>query len=321
MPPRCTTDPHLPDLVRDQDWVILRDQAISAGLTRRAIDHRLSTGQWQSLLPRVYLVHPGEPSRRQMLIAAQLYAGPRSAIDAADACRWHGIKAVSVDESKVHVVEPWGEHARSTGFIVVRRTLAPIRTVIGHKLRFVDPASAVIAATRRMSSDRAVLAVLSDALQRDAVSYDALLHAHIQGSPRNARKADEALASLAGGARSVPEAEFLKLASASAVLPPPTCNATLRLPNGRLVTPDALYPDAGLVHETNGRIAHRRDDLFEDMQERHDAMTAAGLTVLHNSPLRLARRSREVIAQVERCYLRGVGRGLPLGVELVGLAG
>ena len=187
--------------------MILRDQAISAGLTRRAIDHRLSSGQWQSLLPRVYLVHPGEPSRRQMLIAAQLYAGPRSAIDAADACRWHGIKAVSVDESRVHVVEPWGEHARSTGFVVVRRTLAPIRTVIGHKLRFVDPASAVIAATRRMSSDRAVLAALSDALQRDAASYDALLRAHIQGSPRNARRADEALASLAAGARSVPEAD------------------------------------------------------------------------------------------------------------------
>jgi hypothetical protein len=71
------------------------------------------------------------------------------------------------------------------------------------------------------------------------------------------------------------------------------------------------------VHETNGRSAHRREDLFEDMQVRHDAMTEAGLTVLHNAPRRIALRGREVIAQFERCYLRDVGRGLPPGVELL----
>jgi hypothetical protein len=320
MPARCVIDPRLPALIRDQDWVLHRDQALRAGLTRRAVDHRLGSAQWQVLLPRVYLTHAGEATRRQMLIGAQLYAGPRSAIDGADARRWHGIKAVTVDESVVHVVEPWGGATRSRGFVVIRRTVAPISATVGDKLRFVDAAAAVIAATRLMTSDRPVLAALSDALQRGATTYDALMRAHVQGSPRNARRGDRALASLAAGVRSAPEAEFIRLSLASAVLPPPVCNATLRLPDGRRVSPDALYPDAGLVHETNGRIAHRRDDLFEDMQERHDAMTAAGLTVLHNTPQRLRSRSREVIAQVERCYQRSAGRGLPPGVELIGLA-
>jgi hypothetical protein len=94
----------------------------------------------------------------------------------------------------------------------------------------------------------------------------------------------------------------------------------LRLCDGRLISPDALFLDAGLVHETNGRVAHLREDLFEDMQERHDAMTTSGLTVLHNSPRRLALHGREVISQAERCYLRDVGRGLPPGVTLVRLA-
>jgi hypothetical protein len=255
-----------------------------------------------------------------MLIGAQLYAGSRSAIDAADACRWYGLRAVAVDEARVHVVEPWGEPARSAGFVVVRRTLTPLSVVRSHHLRFVDAATAVVSATRHMRADRPVLAALSDALQRNVTSYDDLMRAHIQGSPRNARRADIALRYLAEGARSAPEADFLALASASPILPGPTCNALLRLPDGRLISPDALFLDAGLVHETNGRIAHQREDLFDDMQERHDAMTTAGLTALHNSPRRLALHGREIISQVERCYTRDAGRGLPPGVTLVRLA-
>jgi hypothetical protein len=320
MPQRCLTDPQLPALLGLQDWVIHRSQALAAGMTARAIEHRLRSGQWQVLLPSVYLTHPGEASRRQMLVGALLFAGSSSAVDAGDACRYHGIKAVAVDDSVVHVVQPWGEPARSRGFVVVRRTLAPIATVATDRLRYVDPATAVISATRYMRSDRSVLAALSDALQRRVTTYDDLVRAHIQGSPRHARPADRALADLATGPRSAPEVDFLRLVAASVVLPRPICNALLRLPDGRLISPDALFLDAGLVHETNGRVAHVRDDLFEDMQVRHDAMTAAGLTVLHNAPRRLARHGREAIAQVERCYARSVGRGLPAGVTLVRLA-
>jgi hypothetical protein len=300
--------------------VIDRDQALRAGLTRRAIDHRLSTGEWQLLLPSVYLAQPGEPARRQMLIGALRYAGPMSAIDAGDACRFHGIKSVAVDDSLVQVVEPWGEPARSTGFVVIRRTLAPINCVSGQYVRFVDAASAVIAATRRMRAERSVVAALSDALQRNVTTYDELMGAHIQGSPRNARNADRALRYLAEGARSAAEADFLQLAAASPLLPKPTCNALLGLPDGQIISPDALFLDAGVVHETNGRIAHDREDLFADMQARHDAMTSAGLIVLHNPPRRLATHARLVIAQVERCYMRNKGRGLPPGVNVVRLA-
>jgi hypothetical protein len=294
MPQRCMTDPNLPNLLRSQDWVIHRAQALGAGMTRRSIDHRLSTGEWQALLPSVYVTQPSEATRRQMLIGAQLLAGPASAIDGGDACRFHGMKSVAVDDAIVDVVEPWGERARSTGFVVIRRTLAPISCVQGQYVRFVDAASAVIAATRRMRADRSVLAALSDALQRNVTTYDELMRAHIRGSPRNARSADRALQYLADGARSAAEADFLRLVAASPMLPRPTCNALLRLPEGQIISPDALFLDAGLVHETNGRVAHHRDDLFDDMQARHDAMTSAGLTVL--------------------------GRGLPPGVTVVRLA-
>jgi hypothetical protein len=316
MPRLCRTTPDLPDLIRAQDFVVRRDQLIERGMTPAAINHRLATSVWQSLVRTVYVCHPGEPSRRQLLIGAQL-AVPDGAIDDADACRFHGFGGVTVDDQIIRMVVPQSSSARSRGFVVVRRTSAPIHVVSTDLVSYLSLAPALIAATRGMASDRQVLAVLSDAVQRKLVSFDELLTAHIQATRRSARRADDALEQLADGIRSAPEGDFRKLAISSLVLPELLYNCTLRLQGGRFISPDALDVEAGLVHETNGRRAHRRADLFEDMQERHDVMTAAGLIVLHNSPARVRRRGREVLAEFERCHERYAGRGLPEGIVIV----
>jgi hypothetical protein len=313
MPRRCELDPFLSAILVGQDWVIHRDQALTLGFGVEAIKYRLRAGQWRRLLPEVYLTQPGEPSRRQMLIAALVYAGPDAAIDSVDACRFHGIQSIGSD-ARVHVVVPWRACARSTHFVVVRRTLAPITIVTTERLRFVDAATAVIAATRRMRSEDAVLAALSDALQRRIVTYDDLVYAHVQGPPRGARFADAALETLDAGTRSVPEAEFRRLVGMSVRLPPVEYNVWVKLQDGRIVCLDALIEESAVVHETNGRKAHAREDLFEDMQERHDAVTVAGFVVLHNSPRRIRGNGREVLAQVERCHEMYAGRGMPAGV-------
>ncbi len=254
------------------------------------------------------------------MIAALLYAGPRAAIDGADACRFHGVRAVVPDEDRIDVVIPWGDPARSRQFLRVRRTVAPFTVVTTDRLRYLAAPAAVVAAARRLKQERAVTALLGDALQRRIVTFDELVTAHIQGSPHHARLTDRALAALGSGALSAPEVDFVNLVAASLVLPRPLCNPLLRLPGGRVLSPDALFPDARLVHETNGRAAHARADQFADMQERHDALTAAGFTVLHNTPRRLRLHGREVIAEVERCYARLEGSGLPPGVTMLSLA-
>jgi hypothetical protein len=317
MPRRLTLAPNFEALLANQDFLITRDQALAAGLSRHGIENRKQYDGWQTVLPNVYLTHPGELTRRQMLIAALLWAGPDAAIDAADACWYHGMKAVARDEDHVYIAVPADSFARSTGFVVVRRTSVPIRMVRTARLRYVDPATAVIAATRRMSRERQVLAALSDALQRRICSEHELMRAHVQASPRNAALADSALAALGSGARSVPEVTFKELAEASSVLPPLLYNCLLRLPSGQLISPDALAEDAGVVHETNGKKYHKREDLFEDMQERHEVMTVAGLVVLHNTPRQLWTNGRRIIAGFEACYARNKGRGLPPGVVLL----
>jgi len=286
-------------------------------MTRHVLAHRRRYDAWQEVLPGVFLAHAGELTRRQMMLAALLWAGPHSAIDGVDACRFHGVRCVTGDDDVVHVVVPSGSGARDTGFVRVRRTSSPIFVVHSRLLRFVEPAAAVVAATRMMRHDRAIVAAFSEAVQRRVCTPEQLMRAHVAGPRRNAQAADEALAAVVAGVRSVPEGTFRMLAEASSSLPPLLYNPLLRLPCGRRISPDALAVDAGLVHETNGAGPHRRDDLFEDMQERHDVMTVAGLTVLHNSPRRLWSRGRVVIEEFERCHARLRGRGLPPDVLLL----
>jgi hypothetical protein len=190
--------PHFDHLISAQDFVVHRGQALAAGMTRHTIEHRLETG-WQILLPCVYLTHPGEPSRRQKLIAALLYSGPDSAVDGVDACHYYGIRAARPDDEYVHVVVPATSRIRSTRWLVVRRSSVRYHVETTAQLRYVHPAVAVISMTRALSAPRAVLAVLSDAVQRNIVSVDDLVRAHVQGPRRNALHADDALGHLRAG--------------------------------------------------------------------------------------------------------------------------
>jgi len=289
---------------------------MAAGMSRGALDHRLAH-EWQALLPSVYLCHPGEPSRRQRLVAASLYAGADAAIDAIDACHFYGVRAVRPDELLVHVLVASSSPVRSSRWVKVRRTSREFRVCQTERLRYVDPATAVIAAARTLASERSIVALLSDAIQRRVMGLDELIDVHRQGPRRNARRTEQALRQVGGGVWSAPEADFRRLAESRPALPRLLYNPVLRLRDGRKICPDALAPDAPLVHETNGAAVHRRQDLFDDMQERHDALTAAGFTVLHNTPRRIRDQGRDVITEFEQCYRRLAKMGWPDGVVLL----
>jgi hypothetical protein len=142
--------PHLiaASFLQAQDEVIHRDQAFEAGLTADALRYKVRANHWQLVLPAVYLTRPGDPTRRQVLVAALLYAGPGSQVDDADACRFHGIRAVPRDEQLGYVAVPQASRARSTSFVVVRRSNDQGAGEATDLLRYVDPATAVVAATR-----------------------------------------------------------------------------------------------------------------------------------------------------------------------------
>ena len=319
MPRPATGSPELLRAINVQYGVVSRTQLGGGGFSRKAIARRLDTGAWQRLLPGVVATTSGTPTRQQLLVGAQLWAGPTAAIDGPDACAWYGVRPVPFDLGTVHVVAPFAAAIRSTGYVRVRRTVGDI--AIGTAtpvLRFVDEATAFVTAARGMRTERDAIAVLSRGLQQGVVTVASLHEARERIGDKWCRNVDGALVAVGVGLRSPGEHDARELILGSRVLPEPRWNQWIDLGDGGgLVCLDALWDDAGYGHEVNGRKYHAWGTQFDEMQTRHDRLTAAGLVIMHNGLTRIRRAGPEVLQQAERGYLRYRGRGLPPGVRLV----
>jgi hypothetical protein len=303
----------LDELLREQDGLITRRQALQ-WLSETTLDFRLGR-HWQVVLPGVYAAHTGPVTDRQLARAALLWGGDEAMLTDLSALSGYGCKYLP-DEPGQRILVPASTQRQSRDFVIVRRTVHVPKPVLRAGLRLAPLSRALTDFALRYPEIRTVRAVLSAAVQRGA-STTQLWEEYERASARGKRRLKLLLDELQEGVRSAPEAEVRELFATSRILPTPLFNCLLELPTGRRISPDALIEDAGLVHETNGRDVHVDQDPFESMQERHDAMTAAGLTVLHNSPRMLRRNRQRVLQQVEACYLRLAGRGLPPGVRIL----
>jgi hypothetical protein len=92
------------------------------GVPQRTAYRRCKPGApWQRLLPGVVLLGNLAPTRRQLVEAALLYAGPKAVLTGLEACRRHGLRNVT-DDHQVHLLVPHGQRAISSGHVVVERT-------------------------------------------------------------------------------------------------------------------------------------------------------------------------------------------------------
>jgi hypothetical protein len=209
------------------------------------------------------------------------------------------------------------KRASRDGVLVRRTHRMPLPRQID-RLPYCPPERALVEASARICDRRTSTAFIADAVQRTIALPErlALELPHLTGRGTSAARA--AILDVIGlGARSAPEADFLSLCGSYPELPTPLVNALLMLPSGLKVSPDSLFLDSAVVHETNGRGPHADEDAFESMQVRHDALTAAGFIVLHNSPRSVSRESDRVMSEVLACVTRHAGRGLPAGVTLL----
>jgi hypothetical protein len=301
-------------LLVKQDGLVTRRQALEQ-LTPDEVSARLGR-HWPVVLPGVYLTQPGPPNLRQRRRAALLRAGENAMLTDLDALDLHGLPNLPTDPF-VRVLIPNEAKRSSRDFLVICRTKRLPRARVVAGLPVAPPDRALADFLLRHPDERDGLAVAAAAVQRGLVKVPALAFEASEGPARGRPRLVRIIKSLETGVRSLPENDVRELIRRSQVLPEPLWNSLLKLPSGQLVSPDALWVDAGLIHETNGRRYHAEGDMFEDMQRRNDAMVAADLVVLHNSPRRIGQESRAVLAEIEACYRRHAGRGLPPGVELV----
>lgn len=318
MPRRVAFTPALIALIRSQDGVVTTSQLLRHGVGKDPVRNRVERRQWQRFLPGVLLTHGGEPTRRQRLIAAQLWTGDDSAIDAASAAHFHGHRAVLLDAQQVHVVTPFDNPARSRGWVKVRRTIADIEVVQTAHLRYVvEPMAVLVAARDTHNVDRAV-DILSRALQSGRVTLLELHAVRKMIGDKGCGALDKALAHVSIGLRSPAEVTFRDLAMTSKILPEPLWNQWLDLGDeGQPVCADGLWIEAVTLHEVNGKKWHGWGWQYESTSAKAERVTATQLVYTQSTPLRLVREPAIVLRNLERTYLANLGRPWPAGVKLI----
>ncbi|MBV9487362.1 MAG: hypothetical protein JO246_15050 [Frankiaceae bacterium] len=129
------------------------------------------------------------------------------------------------------------------------------------------------------------------------------------------------LEQLEAGVRSAPEYDVRALVLACPGLAEPLWNPLLRLPTGRLVSPDGFWIDSATASEVDGRDQHSADiagpDAFDQTYAKRVWMEAAGIDVVSFTGRQPRTASQLVISRIVDAVTRNAGRGLPPGVEIV----
>lgn len=291
--------------------VLTRTELHCLGVTQKMIWARVRAhGPWQLLLPGVILLRNGAPTARQKIDGALRYAGKDAVVTGLTAARLHGLSKLS-PTGQVHVLIPEGRRRRSCDFVLVERTTRPPRTESQDGFPVAEITRAVIDAVRRMGDRSAVESLVADAVQRGFTTPRKLREELEAGSIRGSALPRGCLVAIDAGARSAAEASAVRLAGRSGI-PAMKWNVRLRMPDGRfLASPDGWNDEVGLAWEIDSIEHHLSPNDYRRTLERHNAMTAQGIVVVHTVPSQLRTHPDRVAAELRAAYQQARKRPRP----------
>ncbi|MEV4414134.1 type IV toxin-antitoxin system AbiEi family antitoxin domain-containing protein [Catellatospora sp. NPDC049609] len=289
--------------------LLTRAQVLQAGHSDMLIYRRIRSGRWQRVLSGVYCIDGGPLTVEQRRVAGALYAGPDAQLTGQSALAWHGFCTLPATD-EVHLLVPHETRCRSNGFAVVKRSMALDGNARRAALyRLTSPARAVVDACRELRELRTVRAVVAEAVQRFRVPPRVLDEEVRRAARSRTALVRRALAEIAGGARSAPEAQARAVLEASPQLRGRVLwNPRLALADGTaLPTPDGYLPDVGLAIEVDSREFHLSPEDWARSLERHNILGRYGVQVLHFVPSFVAGQPDEVRRIVEEAASRRAG--------------
>lgn len=295
-------------LLRKQDSVVSRKQALAAGLSASALRYRLrANGPWSGCLPGVYRAETGTPTQAQREIAALLYGGPHAVLTGAAALRHYLLPAP--ESAAVDILIPARSQHNSVSYVRVHRTTRMPEMVYGPPCcRCAPPARAVADALRGLASLREARALLAGVVQDRGCAPCQLRRELDAGPVQHSRLLRSVLAEVADGVRSAPEAELRDLIK-RAGLPMPLFNPRLYLPDGTFIAcPDAWWPEAGVAVEIDSKRWHLSPDDWERTMDRHGQLGQYAIVTLHFTPHKLRTDQAFVIASLKNAYKSGTTR-------------
>ncbi|AUI64278.1 hypothetical protein [Amycolatopsis sp. BJA-103] len=262
---------------------------------------------WQRLLPGIVLLHSGTPTRRQLVDAALLYAGPDAVVTGAASCRRQGLRALPGHPFRVHVLVPNSHKVGASGHVIVERTFRMPQPIVEAGVPLAPLVRSVLDECRRLGSRQEVSALLAEAVQR-GLSLPELFAELDAGSSRGTAIPREALHRIADGARSAAEVDAMKVWRMSG-LPEPQWNHELRDENGEYIaTPDGYFVAVGLAWEIDSYDFHFGKQQYAATVARNARYAAAGIAVLQTLPSRLRTEPKRVASELVAAHRAAIAR-------------
>ena len=242
-------------------------------------------GPWQLLAPGIVALHNGEPSVRQLEIAALLHGGPDAVLTGLSAVRHHGLRR-GPETIRVHILVPQSRQVRSVGHIVVERTERMPRAVLRDGLPVAPLARAVLDAVRRLKDTEEIASLLAEPVQRRMLFVEHLRQELDAGCRKGSATPRVVLRAVADGVRSAAEFTAREWWLAHPDLPQARFNARVLDERGRFVAiVDVLVEELGFAWEIDSVEAHfATPEQVEDTARRRRALTGIGLHVLGTRP-------------------------------------
>lgn len=267
-------------------------------------------GRWRHLLPGIVLLERSQPTTRQRVEAALMFARHDAVVTGLQAARIYNLRA-GPDPQFVHVLVPHKYCVRSSGFAVVERTVSFPPSYVRDGIPLAPPTRAVLDGVRRIRDLDPVRALLIESVQSGLTDPIELRRELDTGTKRGTALPRRVLNEIDLGVRSVAEADALEIWH-QAGLPMPHRNVVIVDSEGRYVgMPDTWCDEVGLAWEIDSNEFHYSKDAYAKTLARNSRYAAAGVSVVQTLPSRLRVESDVVIAELRAAYSVALARPRP----------
>ena len=292
----------LRELARVQAGVISTQQAVTAGMTRAALNWQLCSSRWQQPWRGVYALFSGEAGRAAVLWAAVLRAGRDAMLSHSTAAEL--ARLTDRPSEALHVTVPTSRHVRPIPGLVIHRSiyagrirhpsLLPPRTrveetvldLVGLSATFDDACGWVTRACgRRLTTEERLRVAMA-----------------ARGRMRWRESLAQVLADTGSGVHSVLEFRYYRDVERAHCLPRAIRQARV-IRGRRTAYRDALYGRYRVVVELDGRLAHPGDARWRDIRRDNAAAADGGVTLRYGwsdvtvNPCRTAGELARVLRQ------------------------
>ncbi|MFD6369893.1 hypothetical protein ACFWGM_22870 [Streptomyces roseolus] len=285
-------------------------------------------GDWQQLLPGVFLLHPGAPTGDDRLRAALLYArkdgeasphGPGAMLTGLAALALHGLPSAPPPAAleRIDVLVGRTRRLRSTGFVRIVRAPESPEPVELDGLPVAPVARALADAVSGLHDAEGVRRLLTEAVRGGHCEPPLLVRELSRLRLLTRPHVVDAVDTLLVEGRALSEERLYEMVRDFA-LPDPVWNVDLRLPGGpHLGGVDAYWPDQAVAVELDTRAPRQDEDaLWSEYTRKREHLERLGITVVHLTPRKL-REAMDQQAAVVRTALMAASERQPAAYVVV----